>query len=364
MEKYLICSYRSPPNAGTASRSMFNKLCAKVARSARVLSHGNAKSQYLWRCTPDPFKHSLVHVHGSHNEISYDARNGNLLSNTMLPVRMLVFKAMYLKYEIRMYSKETVIINDSKEVWKSSYFVIRGGIANSSDHIIHFVGDHLILYRLDFKKFEKCMEAGQLNKPEAFIKKIDSNVANISQTTDIPVRVYYIKLTPSKSANYHICVNGNELACLGDGHSKALQISYCADHVCMSGVIKNTDSKATENMTQLFKVSVTSKSCILKAAYKHAYQVVQDTLLTTFKRYGVIFAAVYLKHDCKIDIVAYHFRSSAMLVKSIDLIAEITSLSKKYLSMNYMMNTDLNTRYTALVMVFKTSVSQVKLKFK
>ena len=79
-----------------------------------------------------------------------------------------------------MYSKETVIIYDSKEVWKSNYFIIRGAIANWNSYKVHIVGDDLILYRLDIKKFMKCMEAGQLDKPEAFIKKIYSNVANIS----------------------------------------------------------------------------------------------------------------------------------------------------------------------------------------
>ena len=87
---------------------------------------------------------------------------------------------MYLKYEIRMYSKETVIIYDSKEVWNPNYFLIRGAIANSNGHIVHFVGDHLFLYRLDFKQFMKCMQAGQLDKSKAFIKKIDLNIFNIS----------------------------------------------------------------------------------------------------------------------------------------------------------------------------------------
>ena len=59
---------------------------------------------------------------------------------------------------------------------------------------------------------------------------------------------------------------------------------------------------------------------------------------------------------CQMDIVAYHLRST-MRVKSIDLRAEITSILRYYISMNSMMAIDLDTRYIALVMVFKISTS-------
>ena len=359
MEKYLICSYRPPSKVFVASKNRFEKVCSQVSSSISVNHVDETHHGYFWRCMAKQYANGQVPVLGSNALFKYDTRTGTIVQASIVPVKYLIYTAVYRNIDVLLYSKETVISIDSKIVWKSSKYVIAKNRADSNGHIVNFLSKHRILYRLDLKMFIKCMVSDQLNKPELFISKVDSKVVALFQDSDKPERVYYLKQYRG-FAELQLCRNRSVLCNTSKAIGTCADLSYCEGYVAVVGYSYD-NSLGYKTVSKLIKVSTATNFQLSKSTYYHEKSITYYSIppkSSLFTLGGVLFLAVQIPRSEQIDLLANR-RSCLSLVKSITLSSLSIQPPYNYWLMNCMAAVNVTDRKVCIVVVWRQSVSQI-----
>ena len=218
-----------------------------------------------------------------------------------------------------------------------------------------------MLFRLDLKKFMKCMEAGQLDKPEAFITTINASVCNISQTTNKPKNVYYFKKI-GKISGISIYRNRKQIHKLDEYVDKNTPIAYCEGYICILVRLYDYPTNTYSIASKIIRLSSCKSYTRSVATHNHGAtcRSIRLARLTAFSRRGVVYSVSYMPWTAKVDIIACH-RSAVAMIASICLHAAKCVPIADMVLVNDMLAVEVDRRRIAVVILRPFSIAQLTL---
>lgn len=306
IEIYVIQSYRPIRQGFNCSDEAYKKTCCKIANNGNIKVIADTAHGYYWRCQPASVNSKIVKISGSNYMFDYDVANRVIIDESFMTVKYLILMAKYGKLELRLNTKDTIVLYESKEVWKSSSLVVRRGVATCHGHCAFFLTNDRTLLKFDFRAFLKSLAADTLSQADLFVSKVNSRVMNISGTTDKPANVYYFKY--GGNSKFDVYRNNKKLFSDKLALDKTAPISYFKGYIAVAYFYSNYAANSKHAEVRLYNANTWTRLYSLAANHVsdiHAEYHCSTIKLSMTSVRGVIFVVSVIDRHHDMCMLAY-----------------------------------------------------------